>query len=134
MDHSVSPTTQACSATRAYYSARMGKGHLLVLVEHDGHTGIAASAAYCAPGDKFDPKGETEGGLKGRRVAEGRLACARKEMGLYKTKVVLAGVGAKQVHLLLPYLRHALCRLPCAPGWAKRAVQREDILFVGAWE
>ena len=121
--------------TRAYYSSRVGKGHIMILVHHDCHSQLTASACYCSPKDEFDPKGVTELGKKGRMVAAGRMACDRKTPGTggtYKTKVVLSGVQPNQIHLVLPYLRVALCQLHCAPGWAQKATRRSGINFIGA--
>jgi len=128
------PDRQEPRVSRAYYSTRVGKGHLLMLVKHDSHSMVTASAAYCSPKDEFDPLGETEVGRKARMIAEGRMKCTRKRNDQtlnYATKVVVSSVQENQIHLVLPLLRHRLCQLPCAPGWAKRATRRSGTLFVG---
>tara|TARA_Y100000310_G_scaffold233559_1_gene236435 strand:- start:752 stop:1174 length:423 start_codon:yes stop_codon:yes gene_type:complete len=138
MDQATTASAATNGASRAFYACKAGKGHLLILVEHEG-THLAAAAAYCSPREKegvFDPKGVTEAGKMARMIVKGRLNCDRRdEHDRLKTKVVLC-VSQGSIRLALPMLREELCRLRCAPSWAQKAAKQftggSAFPFVGA--
>jgi len=121
--------------TLAFYATKMGKGYLLIAVEHDSGTKILrAGASYCSPKDKFDARGETPEGMKARNIALGRMRCERTNKGNknWVARIMIGSVeNTASIYALLPFIAEQVCLLTCAPDWARKAAKKRSVVMVG---